>query len=252
MPLFFGGLGIMVMQILCAVHCVRRGRNQGWLMLIIFLPLLGSLAYIFMEVLPGVSQSRGVRTAKAAAVRKLDPERELRAARDGLDIADTAANHISVADRLTELERWAEAVPYYEQGLAKAPRKEHRIMLRLARACFEAGQTARAREALEALPETNSHSERDRANLLLARVLEEQGEQERALALYADASLRLPGAEAQCRQAALLMQLGRTIEARFVLEEVERKVTRLDRYERARERDMYDWAARTLQELRAG
>jgi hypothetical protein len=176
MPLIFGGLGIIVMQILCAVHCVRRGRNQGWLMLIIFLPLVGSLAYIFIEVLPGLSQSRAVRTAKAAAVSKLDPERELRAAREALDVADTAANRISVADRLAELERWAEAVPQYEQGLAKAPRKERRIMLRLAQAAFEAGQTAKAREVLEALPETLSQSEEDRANLLLGRVLEEQGE----------------------------------------------------------------------------
>jgi hypothetical protein len=48
------------------------------------------------------------------------------------------------------------------------------------------------------------------------------------------------------------MQLNRKIEARFVLEEVERKVARLDRYERARERDMYDWASRSLGELRAG
>ncbi|HEY0115029.1 MAG TPA: tetratricopeptide repeat protein [Allosphingosinicella sp.] len=251
MPLIFGGLTVILIQILSAVHCVRHGRNQGWLMLIIFLPLLGSLAYFVMEIMPGLGMRREVRMAKAAAVRKLDPERDLRMARDALEVADTAANRIALADRLAELERWGEAIPEYEAGLARAPRRERGIMVRLARACFEAGEPAKARQVLESLPETNSPSERDRADLLLARVLEEQSENEQALKIYADVAERLPGAEAQCRQAALLMKLGRETEARFVLEEVERRVKRLDRHERAREREMYDWAERSLAELRA-
>jgi hypothetical protein len=251
MPLIFGGVTIILIQILCAVHCVRHGRSQGWLMLIIFLPALGSFAYFVMEILPGLGQRREVRAAKAAAVRKLDPERELRMARDALEVTDTAANRIALADRLADLERWAEAIPQYQAGLGKAPRPERGIMVRLARACFEAGQPDEARQVLETLPETSSISERDRANLLLARVLEEQGESARALTIYSDVGERLPGAEAQCRQAALLMQLGRRSEARFVLEEVQRRVKRLDRHERARERDMYGWAERTLAELQA-
>jgi hypothetical protein len=209
----------------------------------------GQPCYFLIEVLPGLGQRREVRAARSAVVRKLDPERELRAALDSLDIADTAANQIAVADRLVGLERWAEAIPHYEQGLAKAPRREFGVTLRLARAAFEAEQTAKAREVLDALPPTNSQSERDRADLLLARVLEELGEEDRALALYAEAGLRLPGAEAQCRRAALLMRLGRPHDARLVLEEVEAKAKRLDRHQRAAERQMYDWANRSLGEL---
>lgn len=244
------GFSVLV-QIFCAVHCVRHGRNQMWLMVIIFLSLPGCFAYAVFEILPGLGQRREVRAARAAAVRTIDPERELRAARDALDLADTSANRIALADRLADLERWDEAVPEYETGLAKAPRPERGIMMRLARAAFEAGNPDKARGVLEALPATSSASERDRADLLLARVIEEQGESERALALYKDISERLPGAEAQCRAAALLMQVGRRDEALAVLEEVERKVKRLDRHQRAQDRDMYDWAARSLAELRA-
>jgi hypothetical protein len=42
----------------------------------------------------------------------------------------------------------------------------------------------------------------------------------------------------------------RTEEARAPLEEVERRVKRVDRHELARERDMYEWAARELAGLR--
>lgn len=241
----------VIVQIVCAVHCVRGGRNQMWLMVIIFLSLPGCFAYFIFEILPGLTQRREVRAAQGAVARKLDPERELRGAREALEMADTAANRIALADRLAELERWAEAVPEYETGLRKAPRPERGIAMRLARAAFEGGDAAKARAVLDDLPGTSSRVEADRSQLLMGRVLEEQGETARALALYYELGERLPGAEAQCRQAALLMRLGRRQEARAVLEEVERRVRRLGRHERGREREMYDWAARTLAELRS-
>jgi hypothetical protein len=62
----------------------------------------------------------------------------------------------------------------------------------------------------------------------------------------------MAGCEAQCRLAALLITSGRRAEAVEPLTEVERRVKRLDKFERAKDPAMYDWAARTLAELRAG
>jgi hypothetical protein len=239
----------LVVQLVCVVHCVRTGRNQLWIMVIIFFSLLGCFAYGAFEVMPEMLGRRGVRLAKAEAARRIDPERALRQAQAALETADTAANRIALADRLAELERWREAIPEYEAGLAKSPGPERGVQLRLARAQFEAGQAAQARSLLEALPETGSQSERDRAELLRGRVLEELGEEAQALAIYQDVSERMPGGEAQCRAAALLLKQGREGEARAALDEVARRVPRIDAYERQRDREMYEWAARTRAEL---
>ena len=118
-------------------------------------------------------------------------------------------------------------------------------------ACFEAGRFERARELVESLPPSLSQAETDRAELLRARLLEQAGEHGPALALYEELGTRMPGGEAQCRQAALLMSLGRGRDALLPLAEVERRLKRLDSFERARNADMYAWAARTLAELRA-
>lgn len=242
----------ILVQILCAVHCVRGGRNQMWLMVIIFLSIPGCLAYFIFEIWPELMGRRGVRVARQAAVKVLDPEREIRAARDSLELADTAANHVALADALAAKGIWGEAIPHYERAELKAPAAIDRATrLKLAKACFEAGRSKRARELLESLPPSGSPSENDRAALLLARLLEEAGEKERALAIYADVGERLPGAEAQCRQAALLIATGRRADAVPLLVEAEKRARRMDRYERARESDMYDWAAETLAELRA-
>lgn len=242
----------ILIQIACAVHCVRGGRNGLWLMVIIFLSIPGCLAYFIFEILPELMGRREVRAVKQAAAKALDPERDLRRTRDALEIADTAANRLALADALTVLGKWDEAIPHYVEAEAKAPAAVDRaIRLKLANACFEAGRSARARELLESLPPSGSQSENDRAALLLARLLEDGGEAERALAIYADVGERMPGAEAQCRQAALLMSLGRRAEVLPLLVEAERRAKHMDRHERARQADMYEWAAQSLAELRA-
>jgi len=246
----FIGLSILI-QILCAVHCVRSGRNSMWLMVIIFLSIPGCLAYGFFEILPEYAGSPGVRSAKAAAVRKLDPERQLRAARDALDVADTAANRTALGDALAESGAWREAVTHYRQALAKTPADDRASQLKLAHAELEAGAAAAARHLLERLPPSASQSENDRAALLLARSLDDSGDTDRALALYAEVGERMAGAEAQCRHAALLIRNGRGPEAICLLEEADRRGRRLDRHQRAHDAAMYDWAARTLAELRS-
>ncbi|MEA3010551.1 MAG: hypothetical protein QOJ91_2243 [Sphingomonadales bacterium] len=243
-------VGIFLVQVLCVVHLFRNHRNNLWLWAIIMLPIAGSAAYAVVEILPGLFRRREVRAVKAAAVRRLDPDRELRAARAAVDVADTAANRTALADALAETGQWGEAVRHYREAVAKTPGKDRAARLKLAAACLEAGHLAEARRLLEALPESASQSENDRAALLLARSLEALGETDRAMALYGELGERMPGAEAQCRQAALLIAADRRGEAVAPLEEAERRARRLDKMERRKESEMYDWAARTLAEIR--
>jgi hypothetical protein len=249
MPFLY--LSILV-QIACAVHCVRNNRNGLWLMVIIFLSLPGCFAYALFEIFPSFAGRREVRAARSAAVRRLDPERALRSAREALEVADTAANRTALADALADNGDWREAAGQYRAALAKsAGGGDRAARLRLARAELESGNDGEARTILEALPPSASGAETDRASLLLARALEGVGETARALALYEELGRRMAGCEAQCRQAALLISEGRRTEALEPLTEVDRRVKRLDRMERAKDGPMYDWAARTLAELRA-
>jgi hypothetical protein len=246
----FLGLSILI-QLLCAVHCVRNGRSGMWLTVIIFLSLPGCLAYAVFEILPAYQGRREVRAVKAAAAKKLDPDRDLREAREALELADTAANRTRLGDALADRGEWAEASQAYDEALAQIPDGTDRALLvKRGRAELEAGRPAAARDILQALPPSRSPSENDRTALLLARSLDDSGDTDGALRLYAEVGERLAGAEAQCRHAALLIRLGRNAEALPLLEETERRARRIDRFERARDGDMYDWAARTLGELR--
>jgi hypothetical protein len=149
------GVSILI-QILCAVHCVRNGRNGMWLTVIIFLSVPGCLAYAFFEVLPGLSGRREVRAAKSAAIRKLDPQRDVRAARDALELAETAANRIALGDALFESGAFAQASLHYREALTRTAAEDRPTQLKLARAELEGGNAREALALLEALPPSGS------------------------------------------------------------------------------------------------
>ncbi len=240
----------VLIQILCVVHVIRSGRNQGWILAIVFFPLVGSAAYFFVEIMPTLGNNRHVRTARAQVVSMIDPERELRAARDALEVADTAANRIRLGDSFAALNRHGEALPLYREALGMIRGDDPATQVKLARALFETGSGGEALAAIDAVPSGASLGETDRRALLRAQILSSVGQREAALAIYADIVTRLPGEETRCRYAGLLIESGDRATAKTILEEVEARMKRLDRTQRAAEGQMYDWAMRELATLR--
>ena len=239
----------IAIQVLCVIDVIRNGRNQLWIMALVFLPIASTIAYVVIEVYPRFQGNRHVRTARATVVAKLDPEKEVRAARTSLAMADTVANRMRLADALSALGSYAEALPLYREAAALAP-VDMRSAEKQARAEYETDDPLAALATLDAAPPASATSDRDRIGMLRARILDALGRKEEALALYADLVTRVPGEEGRCRYAALLLDQGYDKKARAVLEEVEARMKLMDRNQRAAEAEMYRWATARLAELR--
>lgn len=240
----------IAIQVLCVIDVIRNGRNQLWIMALVFLPVASAIAYVVLEVYPRFQGNRHVRGARAVVAAKLDPEKDVRAARTALATADTVANRIRLADALTALGNHGEALPLYREATTLGP-VDLRSAEKLARAEYESDDAAAALATLDAAPTASAQSDRDRIGLLRARILEALGRKEEALELYADLVTRLPGEEGRCRYAALLIEQGWERKALGVLEEVEGRMKLMDRSQRAAEAEMYRWATARLAELRA-
>lgn len=104
---------IPLLQILCVVHVVRTGRNYMWIFILLFLPGLGVIAYVIVEILPGLFGSRAARGLRSAAVSHLDPARELRRRRQALEETDTVDNRRLLAEALVASGQPAEAMELY-------------------------------------------------------------------------------------------------------------------------------------------
>ncbi|MBL8650431.1 MAG: tetratricopeptide repeat protein [Sphingopyxis sp.] len=239
----------IALQIACIVHVFRTGRNTAWIMAIAFLPMIGMLAYFIVEIMPNLSRDRRVKQVKANIADSMDPDRHVRDARDALEFSDTVGNRLAFGDALMARERYEQALYQFREAQRVSPHNDRAIGMRIAEAAYEAGLSDDALAALDGLPETNSASERDRRDLLRAKVAEIDGRSADALALYRGIVDRVPGDEVRCRIAALLIAAGDRAGARTVLKEVEIRKRRTPPAMLKANADMYDWAKRMLAEL---
>ena len=242
-------VGIIALQVYCIVDVIRRNGRTFWIFPLLIAPVVSAIAYFIVEILPGMRHNRHVRAAQTTIVQTIDPERELRAAQKQLEVADTMANHTRLADAFTHLGRHDQALKHYQRGAGAIP--DFRTGEKLARSLFLNDKPREALSVLDKLPKVNGQTDRDRAALLRARVLEELARNDEALEIYSDVCERMPGDEARCRYAALLIKAGRKIEAQRVLEDVEQRMKFIDRHTRAAEAPMYDWAMQELGTLRS-
>ncbi len=68
----------LVIQALLVVHCIKTGRNQLWIWVLLLLPYVGIIAYVAAELVPELLNSRGTKRAVRNVKKTLDPEAQLR------------------------------------------------------------------------------------------------------------------------------------------------------------------------------
>ncbi len=239
----------IALQVACVVHVFRNGRNTAWVMAIAFLPLIGILAYFIVEIMPTLSRDRRVRQVRANIADSIDPERRVRDAKGLVEFSDTIANRLEYGDALMARGRYGEALQQFRTAERMSPHADRAIGMRVAEAAYEAGHAGDAIRALDALPETGSQSERDRRDVLRAKVAEIDGRSDEALAIYRTIVARVPGDEVRCRIAAILIAKGDKAGARKVLKEVEMRAKHTPAVTLKADAQMYEWAKRTLAEL---
>src|SRR5512146_1387571 len=69
---------LAVIQFTFAFHAVRTGRGAKWVMIIVLAPVVGCLAYYFIEVFPDSREERQLRRHVRDIARTLDPDGELK------------------------------------------------------------------------------------------------------------------------------------------------------------------------------
>jgi hypothetical protein len=210
----------IVIQVLLIVHCIRTGRNWLWITVLLFLPFAGSIAYVLVEILPQLFNSRGTRRAVRGMSKALDPQQDLRRFEDEARLIGDVASRQRYADELLRHNRAPEAVAIYRQALSGLYEHDPNLMLGLARALFANGAFSDARATLDALIANNPEFKSPDGHLLYARALEGEGNHDRALEEYAAVASYYAGAEAPLRYARMLRATGKKEESRRVLKEL--------------------------------
>ena len=202
------------------VHVIKTGRNMLWIWAIALLPLVGSIAYVVVEVLPQALGGRTARRAKSSVRRMLDPDRELRRAHAEVEISGNVDARRRLAEELFERGQNDAAIDVYQGGLKGIFEHDPTLLLGMARAQFAKQDYAAARVTLERLAHQNPDFKSADADLLYARTLEAQEALDEAERVYTSLAPVYPGAEARLRYALLLKRRGNLAAANRVLKDL--------------------------------
>jgi hypothetical protein len=168
----FVGLGLhIVLALFCAVHVVRSRQNMYWLFILFAFPLLGSVVYLVAVYLPTSRLERGAIKAVSAAVKAIDPQREVREARLLYEETPTAQNQMRLAAALLEVGEAQAAAGEYESCLAGPFANDPEIRFGAARAFVECQRHADALRYLEPLRQERPDFRPEAVALLIARAL---------------------------------------------------------------------------------
>jgi hypothetical protein len=226
-----------IIDIALIVHAARTGRFMPWGFIILFLPGIGALAYVVVELAPAWFGSQGVRRARGRVAGALDPLRRYRELRDELEIVDTIANRAALAEECLTLAKYEEALAQYDAILAQPLGEEPGFALGKARAQTGLGDAAGAIATLDMLKQRWPTYQSPDAELLYAVALENAGRSDEALVSYEELGRTYPGPEPRVRQAQLLQRLGRGEDARALAEDVVRTLSRAPAHVRQNQRE---------------
>lgn len=185
------------MQMALIIHVLKTGRSRYWILMLFFMPLIGGIAYLVIEILPEYSNSisgqRAVRTVK----KTLNPGAGVRHHEAAWQQSPNVDNSRRYAEALLESGKIAEAEQIVNGALKGLFATEPTLLLIKARIEFDQDRMAEAVTSLETLQKHNPDFRNAEGHLLYARALEATGEIDQAVREYSAVSGYFPGVEAR-------------------------------------------------------
>ncbi|UXI68622.1 tetratricopeptide repeat protein [Tahibacter amnicola] len=239
----------VALQFVCLIHLVRTGRPYWWIWLIMLGQFLGAAVYIITQIIPDLRNDPSSRRMVRDVARRIDPERERRRIAQELEVADTVENRRRLAEESLRLGDYANAAELYRSILKGFYATDPLFLYSLAQAQIGLEQYAGARDTLDTLIQSNPQHQSVDVHFMMARCLEELGENDRAVREYEALSTSYPGEEARLRYGQLLKRLGRLAEARNVFESMQKRAKVSPAYYRRKEKAFLAEAQRELTNL---
>jgi len=211
---------IWLVQIALVVHVLKTGRNRYWIMMLLFMPLIGGIAYLVIELLPEFSGSIAGQRAMRTVKKSINPGAELRQCEAAWQQSPNVDNARRYAEALLDAGRSTDAQDIIEHALKGLFKTEPTLLLLKARILFDQNHPRQAVDVLESLQQNNPDFRNPEGHLLYARALEADGQTEAAIREYSAVAGYFPGVEARYRLALCLRKAGKEAAANSELESI--------------------------------
>ncbi len=232
----------IALQAICVIHCIRKGNQNKWIWLIVFIPLVGSIAYIFTEMFSR-GQMQQVQSGMGAV---LNPGGKIKKLEDQLRFSDTFNNEVVLADAYLAAGYTDKAIALYESCLTGNFESNEYVIAQLITAYFEKERYTELiplAKKIYTLPQFT----RSRTHLLYAMALASTGNIELAEKEFKTMKGKFSNYEARYQYGRFLAGTERKEEARQIFSEIVEESSHLNSRER---RNTGQWFSLAKEELR--
>ncbi|WP_438711477.1 hypothetical protein ACSTS3_01740 [Aquimarina muelleri] len=118
---------IIALQGFCIYHAIKNKNNYYWFFVIVFLPVIGSVIYLFSQVF----NKKDLDEVQKEVVNVINPTKRISDLQKQLDFADTFQNRTNLADVLLETGDYANAIKEYEIAINENYNKDVGVVKKL-------------------------------------------------------------------------------------------------------------------------
>lgn len=193
------------------IHCLRSGTQTTWIWVIIFLPVVGSIAYIFLEMLRG----KNVSAIDFSTIFNSKPS--IKRLEENLRFTDTFNNRVMLADAYMENGMTQKAIDLYESSLTGAFEENEYVHMQLIKAYFKLDQFEKVVSIAKKISQLPTFP-RSRCHMQYAIALEHMGKVQEAEKEFQKMQSRFSFYEPRYEYGLFLLRANRKDEAKDLYE----------------------------------
>ncbi len=217
---------ILLLQAFCLYHAYRNNTHQKWLWLIIFIPLIGCLIYLYDNFasrgnLEDVQEGVKTMVNSNYQINKLEKE---------IKYAPTVSNKVKLADAYVQHQRYAEAIPLYQSCLQGLYADDAHLTKKLLRVLYLNKDYAAAIECGQKLLQEKSFHQ-DETRVAFAWSLHYAGHVEEAEANFTAIDLQFTNFTQRVEFCKFLIETKRLDEAKEKLEVLMDEIEHMSAFE---------------------
>lgn len=220
MPEFLIGLSnyyfiILILQGYCVYHSYKRGIHSKWIYIILFLPLAGSLIYIFSEVV----KKNKVNELKNNMGNTIFPTARIKELEKKYNFSNNFKNKINLAYAYQAANMHNDAIPLLESALVGIHADDEELIFALIDSYYVNEEYEKLVNMAEKVEKSIGFNKKD-ACIYYVISLEKIGQIVRAVKLYKDLDRNLDNYQARYFYGLLLIKQGKVQEAKDIYEKV--------------------------------
>lgn len=236
----------IILQAACVIHCLRKGRQTTWIWAIIFLPLIGCIAYIAIEIFNG----RDIQQIQSGIGKTFYPSGKIKRLEKQMRFSDTFNNRVMLADAYLGAGDTQKAITLYEESLTGAFTENEHVLIQLIIAYFKVERYAdviRIAKKIYRIPQFS----RSHAHILYAMALEKTGNHAKAEDEFKIMKVRYSYFEGRYQYGMFLLGTNHIEEAQKIFKELVDEFPYLSSFEKRNNRVWFNYAKEELKKINA-